>query len=109
MAQLSIGGTNYGQVIESDYDASYPCMDTKYKELTWTFKIDKEFDNFNAMIDFENNDIEALFNGREHNVSYGGQTVNDMLILSFKRNGAPPGRYPTFVAEYTVVFSKEDA
>ena len=120
MASLIVGGSNLGEVISSNPNSSFPAMDTNYRELTWTFKFKREYLNFAAFLAYEINDIKSFLNDREQQVTYDGQNIDDMVILSIKRVGQPKvtngitnldgtPNNNTIIAEYELVATKEDA
>lgn len=108
MGKLMVDAVNWGDVAKSDYSQDFPCMNTNYKEFSWAFEIDKEFADFAAMQSFEKTTIKSYFSNREKNVSYNGLVENNSILVSYKRKEIR-GVYPTVIATYEVVFTKENA
>ncbi len=106
----------WGDVVKSTWDANYPCFDGKYREITWTFIIDKEFfENkpdesgpLQYVFDFENEDILDLFEDRgDYTVEYNNTKVEGMTLQSYKRIEILTPLFPPLVS-YEVVFTKEE-
>jgi hypothetical protein len=106
MATLIASGTNFGEVLSSDKDQEFPCMDTNYRELKWQFTVLKQFSNFSALISFEKSTLPNYFSNREKSVTYKGDTEDDCILQTIKRKSVAYAGSPCY-AEYEVVFTKE--
>lgn len=106
MATLIIGGSQWAEgVIQSKSESTFPCMDSNYRVLRWTFLFIKEFSTFAALLNFEQNTILGYFSNREYTVNYGGESENNCILQTYKRTKIEtPG--PPVLAEYEVVFSQ---
>lgn len=105
MAKLYVDGAPWGDVTDQKPDYNFPCIDTPYSELTWTFNFDKEFTTFEQLIAYAHDTVKSRFADRESNVSYGGKSESDMILVSLKLSEIIS---PTF-ASFEAVFSKENA
>lgn len=111
MAKVYMNGVSLGDVLTSDKQQEYPCMDTNYREMTWTFVTLKQFSDFEAMIAYEKNTIPTYFSDREKDVSYATDIENDCILQTAKRKSIlTPGADPDLpcYAEFEYVFTKED-
>ena len=106
MANLTVGGATWAEgVFKSDSQSSFPCMDSNYRVLRWSFTFPKEFASFAALLDFEQDTIPGYFSSREYTVIYGGESETSCILQSYKRvNIISPG--PPITAEYEAIFVK---
>ena len=109
MANLIVDSANWGGVERSDPQPSFPCMDSNYREFTWTFEVLKQFADFETMIGFEQDTIPTYFSDREKNVTYAGESENNCLLQSFRRKEllSPGTGNSDTTALYEIVFTKE--
>lgn len=103
MANLSMSGVDCGQVLEYSDDATHPCMDTNYAERTLSFTVLKTFATYSAMVFFNNSTIHNYFSNRTKSISYGGVTISNCILQSFKRKT----RINSLNYEYEIIFTKE--
>lgn len=103
MANLLVSSQNWGGVFNSESNPQFPCMDTNYRELTWTFHVLKQFATFQDLIDFEQDMIPTYFSTRQKTVVYASETEENCYLQSFKRKELIT---PTD-AVYEIIFTKE--
>ena len=108
MAELFVDALAWGEVTQSRVDAVFPCIDSSYKELKWSFNFDKLFDSFGEMIAYEQQ--LNTFSNREKDVSYASQNEVNMTLQSIRRLDIPmPIANPKVIGHYEAVFTKEGA
>jgi len=109
MAALYVSGALWGNVLSSEHNPEFPCMDTNYRELTWTFSFVKSFSSFNAMLTYEKTTIPTYFSSREKTVTYGAATEDNCVLQKLARKNilSPLNQDGLCYAEYDAVFTKE--
>lgn len=115
---LKINGVAFGEIRSSNFEPDFPVMDTDYMNVRLTFNVDKTFDNagggaFIDWLNFNKNDIDTFFNNRTKAVAYESRTVSvtysNYFLVSIKPGPIFLATDKKVIAEYTLVFTKEDA